>query len=356
MQKINKKASILILSIILSLTLSIIFISISNKINLNLKQNIFLTKNEENEIVEKNFQKIEDFSLEIAPKIINQNETKTEKILENEEEKLYEILEQSHESLIFFKNMINNDLTLKPEYKEYIKNIYKTKVKDEEIKRYDYHINFLERNIAKKNNEIEKLKNENIKNKEEEIKKIKEEIKKFEENIQNSENQKNFLDKNIFDIFVYHIKPKRTNIIWEFYSMLETNKNIILKWEEEKSFIILPLNNYVHISSNSNFYIKEEIFYYDENLELKKNYQNENFLDFIWTFKTNTRIKTFDYYSRKEKRVFKKITLKWKKVGELTKISIMSDDLLIFENQNYTIWKFYWFNNVTLDKWILKIN
>lgn len=66
MQKFNKKASILLWSIILSLVLSIIFISISNKINLNLKQNINISKNsDDNEKLENNLQKIENIFKEI---------------------------------------------------------------------------------------------------------------------------------------------------------------------------------------------------------------------------------------------------------------------------------------------------
>ena len=45
MQKFNKKASILIYAIFLSLIISIMFIAISNKINLNLKQNKNISQN-----------------------------------------------------------------------------------------------------------------------------------------------------------------------------------------------------------------------------------------------------------------------------------------------------------------------
>lgn len=83
MQKNNKKASILIWWIILSLTLSFIFISISSKINLNLKQNSDIKKELENkQKIENNLVEIEKIFKEIK------NEKFYEKIPENEKENI----------------------------------------------------------------------------------------------------------------------------------------------------------------------------------------------------------------------------------------------------------------------------
>lgn len=66
MQKISKKGSILIWSIMISLILSITFISISNKINLNLKQNISISENSEKKLkINENIKKIENIFKEI---------------------------------------------------------------------------------------------------------------------------------------------------------------------------------------------------------------------------------------------------------------------------------------------------
>lgn len=80
MQKNNKKASILIWAIILSLILSVTFISLSNKINLNLRQNISITKNsEENLKIEDNLKKIENIFIKIKNLALKENITASEK-------------------------------------------------------------------------------------------------------------------------------------------------------------------------------------------------------------------------------------------------------------------------------------
>lgn len=83
MQKFNKKASILIYAIFLSLIISIMFIAISNKINLNLKQNKNISQNFDiNDKIENSLKKIEKDLHQLAkiPKIW---EEKIKKILEN---------------------------------------------------------------------------------------------------------------------------------------------------------------------------------------------------------------------------------------------------------------------------------
>ena len=66
MQKISKKASILIYSIILSLMLWFIFISISNQININIKQNIEIEKNiDKKNKIDENLKKMTDLLSEI---------------------------------------------------------------------------------------------------------------------------------------------------------------------------------------------------------------------------------------------------------------------------------------------------
>lgn len=83
MQKFNKKASILIYAIFLSLIISIMFIAISNKINLNLKQNKNISQNFDiNDKIENSLKKIEKDLQQLAkiPKIW---EEKIKKILEN---------------------------------------------------------------------------------------------------------------------------------------------------------------------------------------------------------------------------------------------------------------------------------
>ena len=72
MQKFNKKASILIYAIFLSLIISIMFIAISNKINLNLKQNKNISQNFDiNDKIENSIKKIEKDLQELVkiPKI-----------------------------------------------------------------------------------------------------------------------------------------------------------------------------------------------------------------------------------------------------------------------------------------------
>ena len=74
MQENNKNASILILSIILSLILWVIFISLSNKISLNLRQNSnFIEKISNEEKIEKNLKLIENELKNILKEIKNQN-------------------------------------------------------------------------------------------------------------------------------------------------------------------------------------------------------------------------------------------------------------------------------------------
>ena len=74
MQENNKNASILILSIILSLILWVIFISLSNKISLNLRQNSnFIEKISNEEKIEKNLRLIENELKNILKEIKNQN-------------------------------------------------------------------------------------------------------------------------------------------------------------------------------------------------------------------------------------------------------------------------------------------
>lgn len=83
MQKFNKKASILIYAIFLSLIISIMFIAISNKINLNLKQNKNISQNFDiNDKIENSIKKIEKDLQELAkiPKIWEKD---IKKILEN---------------------------------------------------------------------------------------------------------------------------------------------------------------------------------------------------------------------------------------------------------------------------------
>lgn len=83
MQKFNKKASILIYAIFLSLIISIMFIAISNKINLNLKQNKNISQNFDiNDKIENSIKKIEKDLQELVkiPKIW---EKEIKKILEN---------------------------------------------------------------------------------------------------------------------------------------------------------------------------------------------------------------------------------------------------------------------------------
>lgn len=93
MQKNNKKASILIWSIILSLALSFIFISFSAKINLNLKQNIYLKNNiSENEKIEKNLKKIKE-NFENIKKILSENSWENDEKIKKEIEKNLENIE-----------------------------------------------------------------------------------------------------------------------------------------------------------------------------------------------------------------------------------------------------------------------
>ncbi len=83
MQKFNKKASILIYAIFLSLIISIMFIAISNKINLNLKQNKNISQNFDiNDKIENSIKKIEKDLQELVkiPKIWEKD---IKKILEN---------------------------------------------------------------------------------------------------------------------------------------------------------------------------------------------------------------------------------------------------------------------------------
>lgn len=83
MQKFNKKASILIYAIFLSLIISIMFIAISNKINLNLKQNKNISQNFDiNDKIENSIKKIKKDLQELVkiPKIW---EKEIKKILEN---------------------------------------------------------------------------------------------------------------------------------------------------------------------------------------------------------------------------------------------------------------------------------
>lgn len=83
MQKFNKKASILIYAIFLSLIISIMFIAISNKINLNLKQNKNISQNFDiNDKIENSLKKIEKDLQQLA-KIPKVWEEKIKKILEN---------------------------------------------------------------------------------------------------------------------------------------------------------------------------------------------------------------------------------------------------------------------------------
>ena len=72
MQENNKNASILILSIILSLILWVIFISLSNKINLRQNSN-FIEKISNEEKIEKNLRLIENELKNILKEIKNQN-------------------------------------------------------------------------------------------------------------------------------------------------------------------------------------------------------------------------------------------------------------------------------------------
>jgi len=76
MQENNKNASILILSIILSLILWVIFISLSNKISLNLRQNSnFIEKISNEEKIEKNLKLIENELKNILKEIKNPNDS-----------------------------------------------------------------------------------------------------------------------------------------------------------------------------------------------------------------------------------------------------------------------------------------
>lgn len=126
MQKNNKKASILIWWIILSLTLSFIFISISSKINLNLKQNSDIKKELENkQKIENNLVEIEKIFKEIK------NEKFYEKIPENEKEniskKFLEIKKWEKEKSKT-KNEINEEydkLYEKIDYNNYLEKIKK---------------------------------------------------------------------------------------------------------------------------------------------------------------------------------------------------------------------------------------
>ena len=87
MQKFNKKASILIYAIFLSLIISIMFIAISNKINLNLKQNKNISQNFDiNDKIENSIKKIEKDLQELV---------KIPKIWEKEIKKILEKIEKN---------------------------------------------------------------------------------------------------------------------------------------------------------------------------------------------------------------------------------------------------------------------
>ena len=112
MQENNKNASILILSIILSLILWVIFISLSNKISLNLRQNSnFIEKISNEEKIEKNLKLIENE----LKNILTDNEVSLllefEKIMFIEEEgtKKY-ILVDKNKKMIELKNNGSKEL------------------------------------------------------------------------------------------------------------------------------------------------------------------------------------------------------------------------------------------------------
>lgn len=235
MQKNNKKASILIWWIILSLTLSFIFISISSKINLNLKQNSDIKKELENK------QKIENNLVEIEKNFKEiKNENFYEKVHENEKE-----------------NISKKFLEIKKWEKE------KSKIKDEIYEEYDKiyekidYNNYLEK--IKKIERYTKINNDIF------IKIKKEEIY----NLQNNEK-------------IEFIIPPMTNInveilAWEFRFKEDekTEKNLDKMQTFQSDYFFKKI-----ILKNTWWYSKISIIWEDYIISKKKDFEiYENFWD-----------------------------------------------------------------------------
>lgn len=157
MQNFNKKASILLYSIILSLILSISFISLSHKININLKQNTNISENSKNnEQIEKNLQKIKNIFAEIKD-ISEQTDLEEEK--EKDETKHKKIQEKYKE----IESLLNISKNLKIEFlknENYFLNpwenleIILTHNSQIFIKIIWWELDFEEKNILPKNKDI----------------------------------------------------------------------------------------------------------------------------------------------------------------------------------------------------------
>lgn len=257
MQKNNKKASILIWWIILSLTLSFIFISISSKINLNLKQNSDIKKEiEEKQKIENNLVEIEKIFKEIK------NENFYEKILKTEKEnilkKFEEITKKENNEIKSIEN--NKTLTKKEESKEIekIKENYKKFYEEEYDKLYekiDYN-NYLGK--IKKIERYTKINNDiSIKIKKEEI-----------YNLQNTEEIEFIIPPTTnvnVEILAWEIKFKEDEKAEKNLDKMQTFqsdyffKKIILKNTWWYSKISIIWENYI-ISKKKNFEIYENFW------------------------------------------------------------------------------------------------
>lgn len=238
MQKNNKNASILIWSILISLALGFIFINISTKINLNLKQNSKIKKDLDNNLkIEKNLEEIKkEFKKLYSFKKTKEEVKNLENIKEEKIEKI-KIKENDQEVEKIEKKVVNKYSIFIEDYFKILKNI-------EDLK------NFQKRIIVKKD-----LKNV--------------------ENGEKLEEEKVFTELSNFKIVI----PKEEKITFsdsndkkefEFFMIPYSSVKIKIYWDE----IIYKIWDFIEKKASKEIFLSEENFF--QKIILKKSWKYSN--------------------------------------------------------------------------------